>query len=277
MRARSILFGIMLAAVSFLFVPTGSPESLAPDVVAKVNGTAISKAQLDHAVRRSGLPDSPRLRTAIRSQLIARELFRQAAEGKHLGNRPEVRRAVTEARDDAEINIYLHDAIKHRPVTQKEVRAKYDALVGSLGKNEYKARVIRVADDATALKVLALLKTGTPFGTLARQYSNAPNRVRGGEIHWVSFKTPLLKGRTQGIPLPVARAIVHQPAGSVSAHAIVWNGERYLIKVDRVRPTQIPEFSKVAPRLKRMLEQVELRRATAQLVAGLMKHAKIEQ
>jgi hypothetical protein len=44
-----------------------------------------------------------------------------------------------------------------------------------------------------------------------------------------------------------------------------------------LRPTQIPAFSKVAPRLKRMLEQVELQRATAQLVAGLMKHAEIEQ
>ncbi len=277
MRARSILFGIMLAAVSFLFVQTASPESLAPDVVAKVNGIAISKAQLDYAVHRSSLPDSPQLRAAVRNQLIARELFRQAAEGKHLGNRPEVRKAGTEARDDAEIMIYLHDAIKPRPVTQKEVHAKYDALVGSLGKNEYKAHIIRVTDDATAHKVLALLKAGTPFGTLARQYSDAPNRVRGGEIYWVSFKTPLLKGRTQGIPLPVARAIVHQPAGSVSAHPIVWNGERYLIKVDRVRPTRIPAFSEVAPRLKRMLEQVELQRATAQLVAGLMKHAKIEQ
>ncbi|HET8609784.1 MAG TPA: peptidylprolyl isomerase [Burkholderiales bacterium] len=267
----------MLAAVSFLFVPTASPESLAPDVVAKVNGTAISKTQLDRAMRRSGLPDSARLRTAIKNQLIARELFRQAAESKHLGNRPEVKRAATGARDDAEIRIYLHDAIKPRPVTQKEVRAKYDALVGSLGKNEYKARIIRVADAATAHKVLALLKAGTSFDALARQYSDAPNRVRGGEIHWVSFKTPLLKGKTQDIPLPVARAIVHQPEGSVSARPIVWNGERYLIKIDQVRPTQIPEFSKIAPRLKRMLKQVELQRATAQLVVKLMKHAKIEQ
>ncbi|MGH8599478.1 MAG: peptidylprolyl isomerase [Burkholderiales bacterium] len=267
----------MLAAVSSLFVPTASPQSLSPDVVATVNDTAISKVQLDRAVRRSGLPDSPRLRTAIKNQLIARELFWQAAEHMHLGNRPEVNRATTEARDDAEIRIYLHDAITPRPVTQKEVHAKYDILVDSLGNNEYKARIIRVADDAAAHKVLALLKTGTPFAALARQYSDAPNRVRGGEIHWVSFKTPLIKGRTQGIPSPVARAIVHQPAGSVSARPIVWNGERYLIKVDQVRPTQIPEFSKIAPRLKRMLEQVELQRATAQLVAKLMKHAKIEQ
>lgn len=277
MRARSILFGIMLAAASFLFVPTASPESLSPAVAAKVNGTTISKAQLDRAMHRSGLPDSPQLRAVIRNQLIARELFRQAAESKHLGDRPEVRRAATEARDDTEIGIYLHDAIKPRPVTQKEVRAKYDSLVGSLGKTEYKARIIRVADDATAHKVLALLKTGASFSALARQFSDAPNRVRGGEIYWVSFKIPLLKGKTQGIPLPVARAIVHQPAGSVSAHPIAWNGERYLVKVDRLRPTQIPAFSKVAPRLKRMLEQVELQRATAQLVAGLMKHAEIEQ
>jgi parvulin-like peptidyl-prolyl isomerase len=274
---RSILFGIMLAAVSFLFVPLASSRSLPPGVVAKVNDTSISKAQLDLAVHRSGLSDSPQLRTAIKNQLIARELFRQAAERKHLGSRPDVKKAATEARDDAEIGIYLHDAIKPRAVTRNEVRAKYDTLVDSLGKDEYKARVIRVADDTTAQKVLALLKAGASFAALARQYSDAPNRVRGGEIHWVSFKKSLIKGKTQGFPLPVARAIVHQPAGSVSAHPIAWNGERYLIKVDQVRPTQLPEFSKIAPRLKRMLEQVELQRATAQLVAKLMKHAKIEQ
>jgi parvulin-like peptidyl-prolyl isomerase len=267
----------MLAAVSFLYIPVASPESLSPDVVAKVNDATISKAQLDRAVRRSGLSDSPQLRTAIKNQLIVRELFRQAAESKHLSKRPEVKRAAAEARDDAEIRIYLHDEINPRPITPKEIRAKYDAIADSLGKDEYKARIIRVADDATAHKVLALLKAGTSFDALARQYSDAPNRARGGEIHWVSFKMPLIEGKTQGIPLPVARAIVHQPAGSVSARPIVWSGERYLIKVDQVRPTLIPNFDKVAPLLKRMLEKVELQRATAQLVAKLMRHAKIEQ
>jgi peptidyl-prolyl cis-trans isomerase C len=97
------------------------------------------------------------------------------------------------------------------------VRARYDEIVASLGKDEYKPRVIAVADDATAKTVLAQLKAGTAFDALARQYSVAASKEAGGEIAWVSFKNPVVDGKTQGLPLPVAQAITQLPVGAVAA------------------------------------------------------------
>ncbi|AKZ29074.1 hypothetical protein ACH51_22740 (plasmid) [Ralstonia solanacearum] len=51
--------------------------------------------------------------------------------------------------------------------------------------------MIQLGDDVTAAQVLAQLKQGGDFAKLAQQYSTAPNKVRGGDMDWVSFKVPI--------------------------------------------------------------------------------------
>jgi len=87
------------------------------------------------------------------------------------------------------------------------LKARYDDIVASLGKDECRPRIISVADAATANAVLAQLKAGSAFDALARQHSVAPSKVAGGELAWLSVKTPVEEGKTQGLPLPVAQAI----------------------------------------------------------------------
>lgn len=245
--------------------------------VATVNGVAISDTQVDHAVRQSGLPDTAELRSAVKSRLIALELIHQEAAKRNLAARPEVKQAGDEARDAAAVQIYLRDAIKPNPITEGQVKARYDAIVASLGENEYKARLILVANDANVQSLLTQLKAGADFTILARQFSKAPSAAKGGELDWVSFKLPLVEGATQGYPLPIAEAIVKLPAGAVSAATIAVGNQRYIVKVDEVRPTVVPKFEAVKPSLQTVLERQELERATAQFVAGLMKNAKIQQ
>lgn len=48
-----------------------------------------------------------------------------------------------------------------------------------------------VKDAATVEAIFTSLKAGTSFDALARQYSVAPSRDVGGELSWVSFKTPV--------------------------------------------------------------------------------------
>jgi parvulin-like peptidyl-prolyl isomerase len=175
------------------------------------------------------------------------------------------------------VQIYLREAIKPNSVTETQVKARYDAIVASLGENEYKTRLILVADEATGQSVLTQLKAGADFAKLARQFSKAPSAAKGGELDWVSFKLPLAEGATQGYPLAIADAIVKLPAGAVSAAPIVVGNQRYVIKVDEVRPTVVPKFEAVKPSLQAALERQELERATAHLVAGLIKNAKINQ
>lgn len=253
-------------------------DTLPAGVVATVNGTPITQAQLDRAVAQSGVTANANVIQALKQQLIARELFRQqAAKNPAYDKLPAVQQAVKDTHDAAITQAWLKDNIKPAPVTDEQVKARYDAIVSSLGDKEYKARVIQVGDDVTATQVITQLKQGTDFAKLAQQYSTAPNKARGGEIDWVSFKVPAEEGKTQNLPLALAREIATLPAGAASAAPVEVGSQRYIVKVDAVRPTQVPAYDTAKPAIRQALEAVELERATVAVVGNLLKTAKVTQ
>ena len=258
-----------------------STGALPPGTVAIVNGVSIPQAQLENALRASRQPDTPQIRQAIRQELVARELFRQNAEKQHYDTKPEVQEVMNAAKVNAETQLYLTDNIHPEPVTDAQVKARYDDIVGSLGKEEYKPRIISVADEATANTVLAQLKAGSTFDALARQYSVAPSKAAGGEMAWVSFKLPLEEGKTQGLPLPVAQAVTQLPVGAVTSAAIPvtqGSGTLYVIaRLDAKRPTVVPGFDQAKDTIRQQLQALAVEKASAQFVAGQLKDATIQQ
>jgi peptidyl-prolyl cis-trans isomerase C len=261
--------------------PAARPEVKTADpameVVARVNDVAITRAQRDAARTAANLPDTPASRQAVTNQLIARELFRQAAERQHYDTRPQVVAAVEQAKSAAMIAAWLRDQVKPAPVTDADVKARYDAVVGTLGDTEYKASAIVLADQAGADTVLTQLRNGGDFARLAQQYSQGPTAAQGGALDWVSFRTPLEPGRTQNWPQPLAEALVALPAGALTAAPVAVDGRYWILRVDAKRPTQVPAFDAVKGVLRQQLEQAALETATAQIVVDLLKRARIQQ
>jgi parvulin-like peptidyl-prolyl isomerase len=256
---------------------TAGSAVLAPGVVAVVNGTPITQDQLDVATRAMNLPDSPALRANVKKQLIARELFVQAAQAAHYDTHADVRNAVEQAKDLAMSQAYLRDTIKPASVSDADVKAKYDEVVATLGENEFKSSVIVTNDLDTAQKALDQLKNHGDFAQLAKQYSVAPDAAQGGVLNWVSFKLPLQEGKTQGWPLPVADALMKLPVGSVTSSPVAAGGKFYVLRLDEKRATQVPLFETAKPALARQLRQAALQKATADVVIGLVKSAKIQE
>ncbi|WP_439890809.1 peptidyl-prolyl cis-trans isomerase [Ralstonia sp. 25C] len=277
MKNRSLQSAVLMVA-ALAAAPCAWADGLPAGVVAIVNGTQITQTQLDRAVAQSGVPANPNVTQALKQQLIARELFRQqAAKNPAYEKSPVVKQAVQDAHDAAITQLWLKDNIKPAPVTEEQIKARYDAIVGSLGDKEYKPRVIQVGDDVTATQVVTQLKQGGDFAKLAQQYSTAPNKMRGGEMDWVSFKVPVEDGKTQNLPLPVAREIAALQPGAMSATPVEVGNQRYIVKQDAVRPTQVPAYDSVKPAIKQALETAELERSTVKLVGGLLKQAKVVQ
>jgi len=246
-----------------------------------VNGTPITDAEVNAVLQASKQTDTPQIRQAIKNQLISRVLIQQAAERAGYGDKPEVRDAARIAKSNAEVQLYLKDNVGLAPVTDAQVKARYDEVVALLGKDEIKPRIIVTKDAATAAIVLTRLKSGQSFESLARLYSQAPTAAAGGELPWISFKMPVTEGNTQGLPLAVAQAMARLPVGGVTPEAIQLgndaNGPRAIVKVDVKRPTQVPPFDAAREEIRQQLQAVALQNATADLVGGLMKDAKIEQ
>ncbi|CAB3750700.1 peptidylprolyl isomerase [Burkholderia sp. MSh2] len=253
--------------------PTTAPTS----TVATVNGTPITNAEINAVLQVSKQPDSPQIRQAIKNQLIARVLIQQAAEKANYGSRPEVQTAMQAAKVNAETQLYLKDNVKPASVADADVKARYDEIVASLGQDEYRPRLIVVKDPATAATVLSELKAGKPFDGVARQYSIAPSRDAGGELPWVSFRTPATDGKTSGLPVAIAQALEKLPVGAITSDSIAVDGARVIVKLDAKRPTQVPSFNQAQAPIRQQLEALALQKASAQFVGGLLKSATIQQ
>lgn len=281
MMKATLNYALMVTALTSALAGSAHAQtpaaSAATNTVATVNGTAITQAEVDAVLRASRQPDTPQVRQVIKNQLIARVLIQQAAERANYGSKPEVQTAMQVAKANAETQLYLKDNVKPEPVTDGDVKARYDEIVASLGKDEYKPRLIVVRDAATAATVVSELKAGKSFEGLARQYSIAPSRDSGGELPWVSFKTPATEGETSGLPVAIAQALEKLPVGAVTPDSIPVDGARAIVKLDAKRPTQVPAFNQAQATIRQQLEALALEKASAQFVGGLLKTATIQQ
>jgi parvulin-like peptidyl-prolyl isomerase len=120
------------------------------------------------------------------------------------------------------------------------------------------------------------LGKGKDFPELARQWSLAPSATRGGELEWVSFKSPAKEGETNGLPMAIAQVVEKMQKGAVS-NPIEVQGRWWLVKLDDTRPTKVPSFEEAKQSIRTMLTRQEAERATAELVNTLAKSAKITQ
>jgi parvulin-like peptidyl-prolyl isomerase len=161
-------------------------------------------------------------------------------------------------------------------VTEEEVKAHYDKVEAGLGTKEYQLRAMMVNTEQRAKELRDQVAKGKDFGELAREWSLAPSATRGGELGWVSFKSPAKEGETQGLPLPIAQAVEKLQKGKVSDVLSV-QGRFWLVKLEDVRATKVPSYEEAKPGIQRMLQTREAERATAELVGRLTKSATITQ
>lgn len=272
----------ILACVSILASLAAAPIARAQGTdapIATVNGMPIAQSTFQRALQGAlnrGGADSAELRAAVKSQLIARELFAQEAKKRNLENDPLVIAAAEEARTNAMVTLFLNQAIKPQSVTDADVRAQYEKIRATLGPEEYKLRVIVARDKARVEAALVATQLGQPFAAIAKQYSVAPSARRGGEIDWVSFKSPAREGESSGLPLIVAQAVEQMKQGDVSG-LLPFNSQWLVVRLDEKRATVVPTFEQARPALQNMLAARALERATTELVRTLVKDAQITQ
>ncbi|HIC7210257.1 peptidylprolyl isomerase [Burkholderia stabilis] len=272
LRAAGALIAIACAAGATSAIAADS-QPLPKGVAIVVNGTPIAQSDFDSAVKATGQPDTPELRARVKRELVMRQLISQAADKAHYGSRPEVQGIVARVRADAATDLYLRDTLRPQPVTDAQVKARYDAIVAIAGQFDYRAEVIAVGDAAKANDALAKLKQGVAFDAVAKEYNTTLN---GGVAQWVSLKTPLAEGQTGGLPMPIAQAIAMTPIGATTGP--IQLGDAFaIVRLDEKRKTVVPSFDQAKGVLRQQLDAQANDRALAALVDKLAAEAKIEQ
>jgi peptidyl-prolyl cis-trans isomerase C len=258
---RQALSTASLAIATVLVMPAAMAQN-----AAIVNGKAIPSARVDEfvaALTQQGRPDTPELRTAVRDELIAREIFMQEAEKKGLARQTDVQRQLESARQDILIRALIRDQLKTNPVTDADIKAEYDKLAKASGGKEYKARHILVDGEADAKAIVEQLKKGTAFEELAKKSKDTGSASRGGDLDWAS---------PDSYVKPFSDAMVKLEKGKMTEVPVKSDFGWHVIRLDDIRDVQPPPLEQVKPQIQQELE----RRRIQSMQADMRAKARVQ-
>jgi peptidyl-prolyl cis-trans isomerase C len=232
----------------------GEGLNLAPveekDAVAIVNGVPISRLALDYvkAEIARGNPDAkidiPE--DKLIEELISRELLKQEALQKQLPRQPEVAERVRYTQRAVLSQADVEDFLKTHPLTEEQLKAEYDRLVGAMNQNEYKARHILVKEREKAEEVIKQLDQGKDFSELAKKYSIDPAASQGGDLGWFV---------PQQMVQPFADAVIGLEKGQYTKQPVETQFGWHVILLEDTRQKTPPPFEQVKPQIEMMLKR----------------------
>lgn len=245
----------------------GSAKSGAVESIAKVNGVSIPKSRADAMIQQQaarGAQDNEQTRSAVREELVNRELVSQEATRAGLAKNPEVQTQMDMVRQEILINAYIRDYLRKNPVSDEEVEKEYERAKSQTPDKEYRVRHILVETEDQAKDVIAQLKKGGKFEDLAAKNSKDPGtKDRGGDLDWT---TP------GNLDRGFSDAMVKLEKGKYTDTPVKTRFGYHVIQLDDVRPVRIPTLAEIKPRIQQQLVQAKIE----EMVRGLRTKAKIE-
>jgi peptidyl-prolyl cis-trans isomerase C len=251
-----------------LFVGTMMSASLmaAGNAFVTVNGVAVSQNLANVFIaeqKAQGAPDTPELKSAVREELIRRELLIQEAKKAGIDKRPEVAAQAEAARQAFFVRAYIQEYVKKNPIGDAQLRADYDKIKAQLGSTEYKARHILVVSEDDAKAIIANLKKGAKFEELATQSIDPGSKDNGGDLGWAS---------AGNFVKPFSDALTGLAKGKYTETPVKSDFGYHVIMLEDTRPLNVPAFEELKPRLLQQAQSVQINK----MVEGLRAKAKVE-
>ena len=245
--------------------PAAKPAAGKP--IATVNGVVVPQARAEFLMQQQaqrGAPDNEQMRSAVREELINREVLAQEARKAGAEKAPEVQTQLDMVRQEIVVSYYLREFARKNPVTEAEIQKEYDRAKSQHGDKEYKARHILVETEDQAKGLIADLKKGAKFEDLASKNSkDTGSATRGGDLDWNVPGT---------YDKQFADAMVRLEKGKYTEAPVKSRFGFHVIQLDDVRPAKFAAIGEVRPRIQQMLVQNKIE----ELVRGLRAKAKIE-
>jgi peptidyl-prolyl cis-trans isomerase C len=262
--AALLTAGAPLTPIPYAGVASAAEED---PVVARVNGVDIRQSDLAFAEEEIGgnMPTIPpeQKRDYLINYLVDVIVLSQAADKQKLSDRPDVRRRLSFDHNRLLMEALLQDAGK-ASLSEDAERKVYDEAVKQVkNEEEVHARHILVPTEDEAKAILAQLKGGADFATLAKEKSKDPGAAEGGDLGYFT--------KEQMVP-EFAEVAFKLGKGQLSDPVKTQFGW-HIIKVEdkRIRPT--PTFEQVKPQIENYIAH----RAQAELVENLRKSATVER
>ena len=233
-----------------------------------VNGVVIPQSRIDAMNREltaQGQPDTPERHNAVKDELVNREVIAQAAQRRGLDKNPDVAAQMEMARQAVLVRALFEDEVKKNPITDAQLEAQYTQFKGSMGSNEYKVRHILVDKEDDAKAIIAELNKGGDFAKIAKDKSKDPgSKDNGGDLDW---------GPSARYVKPFADAVTTMQKGQTTSAPVKTDFGYHVIRLDDVRPLQVPPFSELKEQFRQRAQQQQIQK----MVMDLRSKAKIEE
>ncbi|MDE2130261.1 MAG: peptidylprolyl isomerase [Betaproteobacteria bacterium] len=259
------LLKLLPAALAIaLFSPLASAQT-----AATVNGKPITEAMVnvvaENMAKQSGQPVTPQLKDQIKKELILREVVVQEAEKQGLQNQKDVQDEIQINRQNILIRTLFGDYLKKHPITEAQIKAKYDQFAKTFGSTEYDAQHILVPTEKEAADIIAKLKKGEKFSELAKKYSkDTASAAHGGDLGW---STP------GNYVEPFAAALTKLKPGEYTTTPVQTQFGWHIIKLDKTRPAKPPTLEQLKPQIVQELQREAVQKYQQELLA----QAKVTQ
>lgn len=264
--ALLVVLGGLAAAQGLRAQPAPAPG--ANPLLATVNGEAIYLSDIKDAIQ--DLPDQyrnlppDRLMPLMLSQLITNRLLLAEGNKQKLADNEEVKKKVERFRERA-VQQQLLQQVVAKSVTDQALQDLYKKYVAeNPPKEEVSARHILVNSEAEGAAIIAQLKTGADFATLAKQKSKDPAAQNGGDLGFF--------GREDMVK-EFADAAFGMKTGEVSQKPVKTQFGFHVIKVEDRRTANPVSFDEAKDDLHSQLSQ----QAVSQYIETLRSAAKIER
>jgi peptidyl-prolyl cis-trans isomerase C len=267
--AASLLAVALLAACNKPQSTSSATSAPPSPPVAVVNGTAISHAEFDVAVKdllqgkqRDLTPDE---KNQFLDQLIGMQLLAAQGEKDGLENDPDTQAQLqllhARVLADAESQKY----IKAQQPSDADLHAEYETAVAGMDKTEFKARHILVSSKDQADQVIKKLKGGAKFEDLAKSLSiDNGSKVNGGDLGWFN-SSRMVK--------PFGDAVKQLKKGETTQEPVQTQYGWHVIQLEDTREAAPPPFDQV----KGQLANAVIRKKLQAYVADLKKQAQIDK
>lgn len=176
---------IALGAAALLIAGAANAELKAFKVNGETVTVAEQKAIYDRAVQ-AGQPAGEGLERQVKNLLIQQTVLLQEANKAKIANKPDVKRAIENSRDQILIQGLAQDWAEKNPVSEADLKKAYDQDKAAYGDTEYQVRHILVKTEDQAKNLISRLNKGADFGKLAQEFSeDTGNKGQGGLLGWV--------------------------------------------------------------------------------------------
>jgi len=245
----------------------GNADDAGNKPVATVGGKPIPTRTFDSFVKAATGRDASELDPESRKEAIealaSMQVLADEAQKQGLDKQGEAAANLELARLNILQRAISDNYLKDKKPTDQELRAEYDALVSKMARSEYKSRHILLQNEGFANEILARLKKGESFETLAKQ-SLDPSGADGGD----------LGGRPpDSIEKPFADALVTLKKGETTDKPVRTQFGFHIIRLDDVRDRPPPPpFEQVKEQLVPAVQAKKLEAYTEEL----KKAAKVE-